>query len=296
MLDPMPRSAGVLDYLKRALLSRWNLLLLFGGATAALLSPWPDALLPLVGAGELLYLGGLISMPRFRQAVDAEVAAQNRVAVAAARPPVQSVSQTLGGLAGDAQQRFIALRRRCLEMRGIAQAGRSGGASTTTDLWTPALDRLLYGFLRLLVQQNSLRRFLASTSEQELSSRLDELKQKLTSAQATGEDRMIHSLQESVEIAEQRLDNYRKGIRNAEFAGLELDRVETKIQALIELAANRQDPDLLSSQVDAAAEGMHRTETALSQLQQVTGLADALDDDVPAILDPPARQDARDGA
>src|SRR5438093_12410844 len=104
MLDPMPRSAGVLDYLKRALLSRWNLLLLFGGATAALLSPWPDALLPLVGAGELLYLGGLISMPRFRQAVDAEVAAQNRVAVAAARPPAQSVSQTLGGLATDAQQ------------------------------------------------------------------------------------------------------------------------------------------------------------------------------------------------
>src|SRR2546426_11923867 len=97
-------------------------------------------------------------------------------------------------------------------------------------------------------------------------------------------------------IADQRLDNYHKAMKNAEFAGLELDRVESKIQALIELAANRQDPDVLSSQVDAAAESMHRTEATLNQLQQITGgVTDALEE-VPAILDAAGKQVVRDDA
>ena len=100
---------------------------------------------------------------------------------------------------------------------------------------------------------------------------------------------MIRSLEESTAIAQQRLENYGKAVKNADFAALELDRVETKIQALIEMAAaNRQDPDLLSSQVDAAAASMNHTEATLNQLQQITGVTDELDQ-VPAILDDPTK-------
>src|SRR5207247_2533481 len=121
------------------------------------------------------------------------------------------------------------------------------------DVWRPELDRLLYGFLRLLDQESRLRRFLHSTDEADLGRHVEQLKAKLASARASGDDRMIHSLEETVAIAEQRLDNYRKAEKNAEFADQELDRVESKIQALIELAANRQDPNLLSSHgADAA--------------------------------------------
>ena len=275
----------MIDYLKRAFLSRWNLLLFAGAAAGALLSPWPDMLLPLVAAGELVYLGGLVAVPRFRAAVDAEVAFKARAAASGERQPDTAVVEMLARLSGEAQQRFAALRRRCLEMRSIAQAARSPGTgSEATDIWTPALDRLLYGFLRLLGQQNALQRFLKSTTEPELAGRSQELKKKLAAAQASGDERMIRSLQESVAISEQRLDNYHNAVKNAEFAGLELDRVEAKIQALIELAANRQDSDLLSSQVDAAAESMHRTEATLNQLQQITGVTEGLDQ-VPAILD-----------
>jgi len=289
--------AGMLEYLKHAFVARWNLLLCFGAAAAAVLSPWPDVLLPLIAAGEMIYLGGVISMPRFREAVDADIADRARVALRGGRQPARSVGEMLTGLSADAQQRFNALRKRCLDMRSIAQAARSpGGAPETTDIWTPALDRLLYGFLRLLGQQNSLVRFLKSTTEAELTQRLQQLKQKLTAAQGSGDERMIHSLEESVGIADQRLDNYHKAMKNAEFAGLELDRVESKIQALIELAANRQDPDVLSSQVDAAADSMHRTEATLNQLQQITGgVTDALDE-VPAILDAAGKQVVRDDA
>lgn len=268
-------------YLWRAFSSRWNLLALFGGTAAALLSPWPDVLLPLLGAGEALYLGGLVSMARYREAIDAQVADKARAQIRARAP---SLNQLLVTLNTDAQQRFGALRKRCLDMRSIARAARPDSVDGTTDAWTPALDRLLYGFLKLLAQQNGLRRFLGSTTIQALTKQRDDLKKRLADAKSGGDDRMIHSLEESLAIAEQRLDNYQKGIKNADFAGAELDRVEAKIQALIELAANRQDPDFLSSQVDAAAASMDHTEATLNQLQQIAAPTDQLDE-VPAILD-----------
>jgi len=279
---------GIGYYLWRAFTSPWNLLAVFGGAAAAMLTPWPDVLLPLVGAGEAIYLGALVSLPRYREAIDAQEANQTRGRAAAV-----NVNQLVIGLGTDAQQRFNALKRRCLEMRSIASATRPTSVDGTTDAWTPALDRLLYGFLRLLGQQNSLLRFLRSTTTAELTKRLDELKKRLADAKTGGDDRMIRSLEESTAIAEQRLDNYGKAVKNADFAAAELDRVEAKIQALIEMAANRQDPDLLSSQVDAAAASMDHTEATLNQLQQITPLADEMDQ-APAILDDAGKPPVRD--
>ena len=71
--------------------------------------------------------------------------------------------------------------------------------------------------------------------------------------------------------------------------------MEGKIQALAEMAVNRQDPDLISSQVDSAAESMRQTEKAVSELQHLTGLADELQDP-PAILDADLRQVLRHDA
>ncbi len=279
---------GIGYYLWRAFTSRWNLLAVFGGAAAAMLTPWPDVLLPLVGAGEAIYLGALVSLPRYREAIDAQTANRERGQAAAV-----NVYQLLISLGTDAQQRFNALKKRCLEMRSIASATRPTSVDGTTDAWTPALDRLLYGFLRLLGQQNSLLRFLRSTTTAELTKRLDDLKKRLADAKTGGDDRMIRSLEESTAIAEQRLDNYQKAIKNADFAAVEIDRVEGKIQALIEMAANRQDPDLLSNQVDAAAASMDHTEATLNQLQQITPVADDMEQ-APAILDDAGKPPVRD--
>jgi hypothetical protein len=282
--------AGMLGYLKRAFLTRWNLLLFIGAAAGAALSPWPDALLPLVAATELVYLGGLISVPRFRTAVDAAEAERARAAARAGKPGVADVMTMVQGLSPESQQRFIGLRKRCQEMRSIAR-GAPGAGTAGTDLWTPALDRLLFGFLRLLGQHHSLGRFLRSTSEAELGARKAELEKKLAAARGTADERMVNTLEESVAIADQRLDNYRKAAANAEFLSLELDRVEAKIHALVELAANRQDAEVLGRELDAAAESMHRTEAAMDQLEEIgRGTMDI--EEVPAILDhaPRARQ------
>ena len=298
--DKPPQTAGTVAYLKEAFLFRWNLLLFLGGTAAAALTPIAGVLLPLVAAGELTYLTGLVSVPRFRAAIDAKTHAAGRGAatpVAPTDPPASLVSM-LAGLPVDARTRFERLHARCLEMRGIA-AGVRGAAGdrpgSAEDIRTPGLDRLLWLFLRLLLSKAALDRFLATMNEKEIAARLEELRKNLAAAQTGGDDRVVRSLQDSIAMSELRLDNYGRAKKNADFVSIELDRIEGKIQALAEMAVNRQDPDFLSSQVDSAAESMRQTEKAVSELQHLTGLADQLEEP-PAILESDLRKVLRHDA
>lgn len=280
----MARGAGMVEHLKRAFLYHWNLLLFFGGAAASALSPWPGGLLPLVLAAEIAYLAALVSRPKFRDAIDAQVhkeaqsgARQN--AVAACEPLIEIVNS----LPPPSRQRFDALRARCLEMKSIARGVNNQSDSSSEDLSTPALDRLLWIFLRLLVSQQGLDRFLRSTNDGEIHARIEEVKAKLNSA-AAQEERFKRSLEDSVAAQEVRLENYKRAGENAEFVRVELDRIEAKIQALVESSVNRQDPNLLSSQIEGVTASVQSTEAAIRELQQITGVVDQMQEP-PAILD-----------
>lgn len=283
-----PQGATTSDYLKEAFLFRWNLLFFIGGTAAAVLTPIAPVLLPLVGAGELAYLAGLISVPRFRAAIDAKVHARRQGAtIAAPAVPAPSLTTMLSSLPSESRSRFERLHARCVEMRGIA-AGVRGTAGNQTgsaeEIRTPGLDRLLWLFLRLLLSKAALDRFLQTMDGQEISNRLEELRKNLAAAQSGGDERVVRSLQDSIAMGELRLDNFGRAKKNAEFVSVELDRIEGKIQALAEMAVNRQDPDFLSSQVDSAAESMRQTEKAVSELQHLTGLGEQLEEP-PAILE-----------
>ena len=294
-----PQTAGMPDYLKEAFFFRWNLLLFLGGVAGAALTPLAPVLLPLVGAGELAYLAGLVSVPRFRAAIDAKRhAARQGQTAAAPSAPAPSLIEMLGGLPGEARTRFERLHARCLEMRGIA-AGVRGAAGSQTgaaeEIRTPGLDRLLWLFLRLLLSKAALDRFLKTMNEQEIVTRLEDSRKGLAAAQAAADERLVRSLQDSIAMGELRLDNFGRARKNAEFVSVELNRIEEKIQALAEMAVNRQDPDFLSSQVDSAAESMRQTEKAVSELQHLTGLGDQLEDP-PAILESDLREVLRHDA
>ena len=278
------RGAGIVEYVKRAFLYRWNLLLFFGGAAGAALSPWPDALLPLLLAVEIAYLGSLVSRPRFRDAIDAQVHKQaqsgtRQGTVAGA----ESLIEAVNSLSPPSRQRFEALRMRCLEMKSITRGVGSQSASSSEDLSTPALDRLLWIFLRLLISQQGLDRFLRSTNEAEIRARIEEVKAKLNGATAQ-EERFKRSLEDNAAVQEIRLENYKKAGENAEFVRLELDRIEAKIQALVESSVNRQDPNVLSSQIEGVTASVQSTEAAIRELQQITGVVDQMQEP-PAILD-----------
>jgi len=285
-MAPNGSGPGLRDYVKHAFLYPWNLLFFLGGAALAAMSPHPDAFIPIIGGLELAYLTGLSSIPRFRTAIDAKIAAKARGARSDAAPTTsqQSLERILDSLPAPALRRFLLLRQRCFEMRSIASGVRGQtGPDSAESIRTPALDRLLYLFLRLLVSQNGLDRFLRVTSDKELDAKLADVRARFEAAKTAGDERVKNSLQDSVADAELRLDNYRKAAKDAEFVAIELDRIETKIQALIEMGVSRQDPDYLSTQVTAAAESMQHTEAAVNQLQHLTGLADQIEETPPIL-------------
>lgn len=283
----MPAPAGLRQYIRKAIRIPWNLLAFAGGLIAAALSPWPDALIPLVVAGEVAFIGGMVSLQRFRSAVDAEEHAKRRETGAPGQLPTSALTDLLASLPQDARIRFHKLRLRCIEMQNLAggvQGQGLGAAVSGDDLRRGSLDRLLWIFLRLLVSQESLRRFLRSTSEPALTERVADLEAQLKRAETDGDVRLTASLRDSVALAHLRVDNYRKADKNAQYVLVELDRIESKIQTLTEMMVNRQDPDLLTSQVDQAAQSMTDTESAIKDLQAITGMADQLVDP-PPILD-----------
>lgn len=286
-----PPEAGLKAYLREAFLYEWHLIALVAafGVTGILAAP----LLPLVMAGELAYLGGMVSIPKFRSAIDMKYWKKRRDAKAAsATPPkaetVRPIGDILKNLTPANRMRFENLKGACVEMRNIARDVRGttgqGTDSEMEQLLTGDLDRLLWTFLRYLIVQEALERFQHSTDEGALQDQIANLETRITSAKQTQDERMIRALTDSLATAHQRLGNYQQAINNAEFVVIELERIEGKIRAITEMTVNRQDPGFISSQVDSVVQSMKLTEQTISELSLVTGLTDD-SYDAPAIME-----------
>lgn len=275
-------SGGLMGYLKAAFTWRWNLLALTGAIALGALSPAPEIMLPVIAAAELAYLTGLISIPKFRQSVDMRAARKARSSAPAKRSKSDSVDGLLRELAPGLRKRFLELRQRCLTMRRIAR-GLSGSKSTADELRTPGLDKLLWVFLRLLYSHQGLTRFLDETDGGSLERQMDKLETRRTEL-GDGDERLHRSLTDAIATASMRLENLHNAERNAEFVALELDRIQAKILALSEMAVNNQSPDFITSQVDAVAAGMAETESAIKELNYITGLGETLEE-APSILE-----------
>lgn len=294
-----PKKAGLLRYLKEAFMFRWNLLLFGGAAAAAVVSGHADVALPLVAAAEVVYLAGLTTLPRFQAAIDAKARAEERGQPAGVAPqgntaanPRDRILEVLKSLTEDRRSRFLRLRARCVEMSRIANAVRGDtrdASGASNDLRTPALDRLLWVFLRLLLSDQSISRFMTAADEASIDKSLHDLKaRRKKRADSVGEanqadDRIIRSLDDSISTAEARKENIEKARHNAEFIQTELDRLENKIQAVTEMAVGHTDPGEMSSRIDAISEGISQTEATIRELQQITGVSDA--ETTPSILD-----------
>jgi hypothetical protein len=285
MTEKRTTGAGMLRYLREAFTFRWNLLLLAAGVGGAALSGRADVALPLVAAAEIVYLMGVTGIPRFRSAIDARVHAERQPqrSTEAQEQAQQRLARILGTLPLESHARFDALKARCREMQRLA-AGVRAQAESPERQGSPALDRLLWQFVRLLLVQHSNRSFLAATSAGAILEQLEALREKERSARERQDERLIRSLVDSIATAELRLENYRKAESNAEYVDAELVRVETKIQALVEMSVSHEDPDFLTSQVDSIAESMVHTENTLRELSAITGLTEELDL-APAILE-----------
>jgi hypothetical protein len=192
-------------------------------------------------------------------------------------------------------------------MTRIANAvrGETADASgASAELRQPALDRLLWVFLKLLLSDQAIARFLEAADASQILHTIGDLTDRIkkreglvapaglgspagaSSVPPSGVerdgDRILRSLHDSLATAQLRMDNITKAKSNAEFVAAELDRLENKIQAVTEMAVSHSDPDEMSSRIDAIAEGISQTEQTIRELQTITGMTAA--DETPSIL------------
>ncbi len=279
----------MIKYLKAAFTNHWNLLAFAGGLGFAVLSGQPDVAIPLVLAGEAAYLGFLGTHPKFQRHIDAQEAKARRVDNS--EKSEAQLQRVLKSLPEASRDRYDALLRRCAQLRQIAadlkRADAIGMGDTLDSLQTAGLDRLLWIFLRLLFTEYSLSRFLRQTSRDGIEQEAERIQARLAGLNPNDESpyatKVRRTLDDSLQTARARLENYDRAKSNFEYVQLEIGRLENKIQSLVELAVNRQEPDYISSQIDQVAHSMIDTEKTMNELKYVTGLG--LEDEVaPAIL------------
>ena len=263
-----PTRGGFLKYVARAFGQRWNIGLLGIAAAFAALSPFPDALLPIVVGLEGAYLLGMVSRPRFRDYVDAQDAAVAREANA--ETAVDLFTKLRNRLSLGDRQRFEKVVTRCEDMRRLARTVRAGRPADDSAR-EAALNKLLFFYLRLLVARRSLEQFLSHSNKYELQQQRDELGARLAEAekaatQPGGDARVVSSLRDTVRDLDTRITNLDKGEKDAEFVELELTRIEGKVHALAESAITSQDPGDLSAQVTAFTETLQLSQDVASQM------------------------------
>jgi len=288
-LNPEQQSsptASLFDYVKTAFAWRWNLLALAVGGAVAFVSGQPDLVLPLLVAAEMTYLAGLISIPKFRRHVDAGSGGR----LSRDNPPpiqiVDQVGQMLGELAPGPRNRFLQLKNRCETMQRLARKVTGGVAPdrTSSDMRSEGLDKLLWVFLRLLYAQQGLWRFLEEADLDSLEAQIKRLEAKRSQLAAHADERLTKSVTDAIATTTMRLDNVHAAKNNAEFVDLELERLESKIMALSEMAVNNQNPDFITTQVDAVADSISATESAMKDLNYLTGITEDLRRAPPRIL------------
>ena len=99
-----------------------------------MMSPWPDAVLPLVAAAEGLYLAGLTSRTEVsRSTLTGRCIPEHRKSQSIESQ--RTLKEMVSSLPPEARRRFENLRQRCVEMRAIAErrARPSGPAPSQDD-------------------------------------------------------------------------------------------------------------------------------------------------------------------
>ncbi len=269
-------------YLKTAFTTRWNLLLFGGGVAAAFISGFPGIVLPLVLAGEVYYLASMLANERFRSAVEAQDAKARRAAEAlGAREAYERIRKNLPPAL---LKRFDQLRDHCLKLVELGGSIRGPDGSGPDKTALESLDRLLWGYLRMIWGASTLSDFLDHTDDGAIRARIADLERRLAKLPKddTGSAQMRAALEDHLKTSQERLDNIDEARRKLDLVAAEIERLEAKIAALAESSVAKRDVTDIAQRVDEVAEGMRKTDETMRQLQLPPELEDL--DEPPAML------------
>lgn len=256
-----------MSYLKAAFTARWNLLLFGGGVAAAFLSGFPGILLPLVLAGEVFYLASMLANDRFRSAVNAQEAKSRRAAEAVgAREAYERIRSKLPP---QLLKRFDQLREHCSRLVELGGSIRGPDGSGPDKTALESLDRLLWGYLRMIWGASTLSDFLDHTDDGAIRTRIADLERRLAKLPPddAGSTQMRATLEDHLKTSRERLDNIDEARRKLDLVAAEIERLEAKIAALAESSVAKRDVTDIAQRVDEVAEGMRKTDETMRQLQ-----------------------------
>lgn len=269
-------------YLKTAFVTKWNLLFVGGGVAAAFISGFPGIVLPLVLAGEVYYLASMLANDRFRSAVEAQDAKSRRATEAAgAREAYDRIRKNLPPAL---LKRFDQLRDHCLKLVELGGSMRGPDGSGPDKTALESLDRLLWGYLRMIWGASTLSDFLDHTDDGAIRGRIADLERRLAklSKDDPGSAQMRAALEDHLKTSQERLDNIDEARRKLDLVAAEIERLEAKIAALAESSVAKRDVTDIAQRVDEVAEGMRKTDETMRQLQLPPELEDL--DEPPAML------------
>jgi hypothetical protein len=265
-------------YFRTAFGNRWNLLFAGAGVAAAFISGFPTVVLPLVAAGEIFYLASMLTNERFRDSVDAQEAKARRAAESIGTR--EAYEKLLRTLSPQLRQRFERLRERCLSLVDLADRHRGADPGSLESL-----ERLLWGYLRMLHGAQSLSEFVEHTDGAAIRRRIADLDRRLA-ALPKGEDqettRLRAVLEDDLRTTRERADNIADAERKLGVIIAEVERLESKIEAMAEGSVARRDVSDIAKRVDEVAEGMRRTDETMRQLR-IPAELDDLDEPPPML-------------
>ena len=271
------------DYLRTAFTTRWNLLFFGAGVAAAFISGFPGVILPLVAAAEVYYLASMLANPRFRSAVEAQDAKARRAAEASGSR--QAYERIRTNLPKPLLARFDRLREHCQRLLELAGSMRGPDAKGPDAGTLESLDRLLWGYLRMVWGAAKLSEFLDHTDDTPIRSRITELEKRLARLPTDGDGdtaRLRSAVEDDLRTTRERLENVADARRKLDLVAAEIERLESKIAALAEGSVAKRDVSDLAARVDEAAEGMRKTDETMRQLQLPPELEEL--DDAPPML------------
>lgn len=259
-------TARIGRYLKAAFTYHWNLLFVGAGAAVAVISGRPDVVLPLVAAGEVLYLATIATNQRFQAAVDAQEAKARHSSDAAVTRA--AYDQIRSQLPPHLVERFDQLRGHCLKLTELAGSLRGPEATGPDAGAIESLERLLWGHLRMIWNAAKLSEFLEHTDDESLELRIKELEKRLAGMPTEDSNTALRAaVEDNLRTTRERLANIAEAKNKLEVVAAEIERLETKIAALAEGAVARRDVSDIARRVDEVAEGMRRTDETMRQLQ-----------------------------
>jgi len=277
----------LLKYIKKAFLYHWNLLGVATGAAVAFVSGYPDVILPVLAALELIYLAGLSSNPRFQDAV---IAAERKNEKAMRSSSSTKLNRILTALDNEDRSRYERLKDLCRELRHIAD--RIKGTIKTeleviSDVQVNSINRLLWMYLKLLYSKNALEAYFKAINVKEIQARIKGAKERLEAMgpednDSEAEAKRRESLMDLLKTSQKRLENYRISTDNYDFIGLELERLYSKITSLAEMGINQQDPNLITNEISVVSSSIEKAERTMDELDFITGFS--LQDEEPPDL------------